>query len=319
MAPEPSGRPLRGVFAASLTPMTDELEPDTAALVEHVGWLLDEGCDGVAVLGTTGEANSLSIEQRLRVIEAAGAHLPTDRLMIGTGSTAIADALRLSRAALDAGIFNLLVLPPFYYKPVSDEGLYRFFAGLIDGLGEPRVRVYLYNFPQLTGLNFSLELINRLRVDFPEQVVGIKDSSGNWDNMRAVAESFPGFGTFAGTERYLLDILRAGGAGCISATANSTSMLCQHVFAAWRDGSPRADERQEKLTGWRMALQSVPGIPALKALAAGRTGREGWRNMLPPMVPLSADQELELMGKLTDLGFFDNIEARREPLRAAGE
>ncbi|HET6468207.1 MAG TPA: dihydrodipicolinate synthase family protein, partial [Geminicoccaceae bacterium] len=300
-------------------PMTDELEPDTAALVEHVEWLLDEGCDGVAVLGTTGEANSLSVEQRLRVIEAAGARLPTERLMIGTGSTAIGEALRLSRAALDAGIFNLLVLPPFYYKPVSDEGLYRFFAGLIDGLGEPRVRVYLYNFPQLTGINFSLELINRLRVDFPEQVVGIKDSSGNWDNMRAVAESFPGFGTFAGTERYLLDMLRAGGAGCISATANSTSMLCQHVYAAWRDGSPNADERQEKLTGWRMALQSVPGIPALKALAAGRTGREGWRNMLPPMVPLSADQELELMGKLTDLGFFDNIGARREPARAAGD
>ncbi len=310
---EPRHDALRGVLAASLTPLTDELEPDTAALVAHLRWLLDEGCDGVAVLGTTGEANSLSVEQRLRVIEAVAAapELPHDRLLIGTGSSALADALRLSRAALDAGIERLLVLPPFYYKPVSDDGLHRFFAALIEGLAEPRLRIFLYNFPQLTGVPFSLALINRLRVDFPDTVVGMKDSSGDWDNMKAVCEAFPDFATFAGTERHLLDILRIGGAGCISATANATSMLCQHVFAAWRDGEANADARQDKLTGWRLAIQAFPVIPALKALAAGRTGKESWRNLLPPQLPLTADQELALVQRLTELGFFDNIELPR--------
>ncbi|MDP6344211.1 MAG: dihydrodipicolinate synthase family protein [Alphaproteobacteria bacterium] len=297
--------PLTGVWCAALTPMHDDLSVDPAAMVAHHQWLLGNGCDGVAVLGTTGEANSFAIAERLAVIEAAAnSGIARQRLLIGTGCCAAPDTVALTRAALDAGFDQILMLPPFYYKGVGDDGLFAAYDQVIQQVADDRMRIVVYDFPKMTGLEIGTELLVRLHRAYPETVVGVKDSSGNWDDMRAVAEAIPGFRTFAGTEQYLLPTLRAGGAGCISATANVTARLCQRVYAAHLAGDGAgADTAQETATAVRLMLQAYPGIPSLKEIMAGHTGRAGWRNMRPPMLPLAADQVASLDRDQADLGF----------------
>ena len=197
--------------------------------------------------------------------------------MIGTGSCAVADAVALTRASLAAGVLNTLVLPPFYYKPVSDDGVFAYFARLIDAAADDRLRVFLYNFPQLTGFRFGAALIERLYQRFGPVIAGMKDSSGDWESMRDLCDVVPGFALYAGTERYLLDILDRGGAGCITATANMTAGLCQAVFRAWRSGDRgEAERRQESLTDIRLAMQQYPLVPLQKALMHRRTADDLW-------------------------------------------
>jgi len=295
---------LAGVFAASLTPMTAEGEPDIDRLIEHGRWLLANGCDGVALLGTTGEANSLSVDQRLGIIEAAAA-LPANKIMIGTGCCALADTVRLSRAALAGGCPHLLMLPPFYYKNLSDDGVFRAYAETIERLGDSALRVYLYHFPQMSAVPISLAVIERLITAYPGTIAGVKDSSGDWSNTEALLRTFPTLATFAGTERFLLDNLRAGGPGCISATTNVSAPMAQAVYAA-RDTAD-ADALQEKLTAVRLAIQAYPAIPALKYLTYRRTGLKDWLNMLPPMVDLDEARRTSLVAELTELGFFTDV------------
>ena len=216
-------RPLNGVYTASLTPLTASYEPNLPALVRHAQWLLESGSDGVALLGSTGEANSLTIEQRLAIIELSAKELPPDRLMMGTGSCALQDAVHLTKASIDAGVYTVLVLPPFYYKPQSDKSVLRFFSELISFVDEPRLRIIFYNFPKLSGYNFSVKILQELKQRFGDIATGIKDSSGDWGNMLNVAQNVPDFMVYAGTETFLLEILREGGVGCISATANLTA------------------------------------------------------------------------------------------------
>lgn len=288
----------RGVFAAALTPLDASCAPDHDAFVRHAAALLDGGCDGLAVLGSTGEANSLAIEQRLALIETAAARLPGDRLLVGTGSCAVADAIELTSASLKSGMPNVLVLPPFYYKPVTDEGVFAYFARLIDAVGSDRLRIWLYNFPQLTGFAFGAALIERLYDRFGAVIAGMKDSSGDWESMRSLCAVVPGFALYAGTERYLLDILDEGGAGCITATANLTAPLCQAVFQAWNSGDrAQAERRQARLTEIRLAMQSHPLVPLQKALMQHRTGDEIWSRMLPPFTPLRNTAAIDEMAR----------------------
>ena len=282
----------RGVFAAALTPLDSSLAPDHDAFIRHATALLEGGCDGLAVLGSTGEANSLTLDQRLALIETAAARLPPNRLLIGTGACAVGDAIALTRASLDAGVFNVLVLPPFYYRPVTDDGVFAYFAGLIDAVGTDRLRVFLYNFPQLTGFAFGAGLIRRLHDRFGPVIAGMKDSSGDWDSMRTLCAVVPDFALYAGTERYLLDILDQGGAGCITATANLTAARCQSVFQAWRSGDRAEAERlQARLTEIRLAMQQHPLVPLQKAIMQRRTGDDVWSRMLPPFAPLTDEHE----------------------------
>jgi 4-hydroxy-tetrahydrodipicolinate synthase len=219
---------LGGVFAATLTPMDADLNPDHEAFVAHCRRLLEAGCHGLSVFGTTGEANSLSVKERLAALDALiEGGIPAERLLPGTGACALTEAVRLSRAALEAGAGGVLVLPPFYYKDVSDEGVFRFFAELIERVSDERLRVYLYHFPRMTAVGFGLPLIERLLEAYPGIVAGTKDSSGDRERIVRTCREFPGFAVFAGTERYLLDALENGGAGCISATVNVTSRLAR--------------------------------------------------------------------------------------------
>ena len=198
--------------------------------------------------------------QQARLTQAAletlaGSGIPGKRLLPGTGSCALPEAVRLSRVALEMDVPGVLVLPPFYYKGVSDDGLFQFFAELIERIADPRLRVYLYHFPQMTGVGFSLPLIERLLEAYPGVIAGTKDSAGDWDRIETVCREFPDLDVFAGTERYLLDTLRHGGAGCISATVNVTSRAARQVHDAYEAGrEDEAEALQERLTDLRLSL-----------------------------------------------------------------
>jgi len=296
-------RLISGVLAAALTPLTDDLAPDREAFLEHCRRLLAEGCDALAILGTTGEANSLPVDERAAVIGWVSERLPRERLLVGTGSCAVADAIRLTRACLAGGVRCVLVLPPFYYKPLTDDGAYGFFARLIDRVGDDRLRLYLYNFPSLTGYAVGAELVRRLIDRYGPVVAGMKDSSGDWPSMRDMQRRFPGLDLFAGSETFLLPLLNEGGAGCISATANVTAPLCQAVYSAWRAGDwAAAEAAQTRATAARRCIEAFPVIPALKSLLEQRTGKPLWRNVLPPFQPLDAESARELRRRLDDAG-----------------
>ncbi len=291
---------IAGIHAAALTTLTPDLELDTAAYLKHCQWLLDNGSDGVGILGTTGEANSLSMDQRQQIIETSTANLPPERLLVGTGSCSVMDAVKLTRISLAGGANNVLLLPPFYYKPVADAGVRRFIATLIEKVADDRLRLYLYNFPQMTTHSFSVDFIGQLRSEFGPVIAGMKDSSGDWQHMQDSINNLPGFDVFAGTEQYLLDTLQAGGVGCISASANVTSAACQAVYRAWQDGSDDVASLQRRLTAVRLALQANPAVPALKALMQRHTGDGIWSTVLPPFSPF-ADAE-SLAGEVAALG-----------------
>jgi 4-hydroxy-tetrahydrodipicolinate synthase len=298
-----------GAWAASLTPLNSDLSIDTGAYLAHVRWLLDRGCAGVAALGTTGEANSFSLNERLDLIGVlARAGIASERMVVGVGCCAAPDTIALTRAALEAGFSNVLMLPPFYYKNVSDEGVFRSYAHVIEAVGDPRLKVLIYDFPQMTGLKISTELLARLASAFRDTVVGVKNSSGDWAAMEAASKQLPGFSVFAGTEQFLLPTLRAGGPGCISATANVTCVGLAELAANWK--SANADALQAKVTETRLMLQQYPAIPALKEIMAAATGHEGWRRLRTPMVNLSAQDAAALLEKAQAAGLIDAVRQR---------
>lgn len=282
--------------------MKDDLTIDHERLIAHCQWLLGNGCDGIAFMGTTGEANSLSVAERMIALDAViEAGIAPEQLMVGTGCCALPDTLALTRHALAQGVGGMLMLPPFYYKGVSEEGVFAAFDATIQRVGQEDLRIYLYHFPQMSAVPFSHALIERLLKRYPDVIAGIKDSSGDFENMRSMAAHFPGFDVFAGTERYLLDILRAGGVGCISASANITCPLAAEVYRARE--TPEADALQEKLTRVRLAIQARVMIPALKGLLVRHRSDAGWQNLRPPQVSLSQDEIDQLDRELETLAF----------------
>jgi 4-hydroxy-tetrahydrodipicolinate synthase len=290
--------PLRGVFAAALTPFDADLEPDLPAFVDHCRWLLGNGCDGLAPLGTTGEANSLSTRQKIRMLEAlAIAGLPLSRMVVGTGTTSLAESVELTRLARAMGCGGCLVLPPFYYKNPTEDGVFAFFAELAERVGDPNLRLYLYHFPQMSAVPVTIPVIGRLKERFGDVVAGLKDSSGDWSNTAAILDAFPGFGVFSGSEQYLTDNLAKGGAGCISATVNATA---PHAAGVLR-GGPDAERLQAETTAARLAIQKFNLIGALKEIKAAATGNDGWRRCLPPNRPLAPAAAAELMAAVDGL------------------
>lgn len=293
-----------GVFAAALTPMADDLAPDTAALIAHCRWLLANGCDGVAPLGTTGEATSFSVAERLAIMDAlAASDIPADRLIVGTGAAALTDAVELTRRAVAIGAAGALVLPPFYFKGPSEDGLFAFFSEIIQRVADPRLRLFLYHFPQMSSVPIGLGLIERLLAAYPKTIAGAKDSSGELGNMVAMAR-IPHFRVFSGTERLLLPVLEAGGVGCITAGANVIAPITGRLYASWRRSGASADTKrlQDEVTRHRLLLDGFSMIPGMKAMLARRFSAPSWRNVRPPFVRFSVAQEAALFGKLDDAG-----------------
>jgi len=276
---------MQGVLAPVLTPFDRDLNPDPACFARFCKSLLEEGCSALAPFGTTSEANSLSVDERERLLDALlEAGIPPEKLVPGTGCAAVTDTARLTRKAARAGCAGVLMLPPFYYKNLTAEGLYRSFAQAIDRAGDSRVRVYLYHIPQVSQVAIPLRVIERLLEAYRGVVVGIKDSSGDFANTRAMLRAFPGFEVFVGSEKFLLANLREGGAGCITATANVNA---PSIARAFRE---RTEERQREIDRVRERFDKLPLIAALKETLALRTGDDSWRAVRPPLVELSPEE-----------------------------
>ena len=283
----PGFEPFGGVLPPVATPFAEDLAPDRAAFVAHCRWLLEQGADGLAVFGTTGEANSLSAGERMALLDALVEDgIDPALLMPGTGCCALPDSVTLTRHAVEAGCGGVLMLPPFYYKGVGDDGIAASISEVIERVGDSRLRVYLYHIPPMAGVGFSVDTVGRLIDSWPGTVVGLKDSSGDWNNTRALIEAYPGFATFSGSEVFLLANLRAGGAGCITATGNVNLAAIRALYARWR--APEADAMQAEITAVRETVQARPMIPALKAILAAARGAPGWARVRPPLAALDA-------------------------------
>lgn len=276
-----------GVIAPVLTPFGDDGAPDSERFIEHAQWLLDDGCNGLAPFGTTSEANSIGLDERMELLEdLVDAGVESSILMPGTGTCSVADTVMLTQHAIDLGCGGVLMLPPFYYKNPSDEGLFRYFAEVIEETADENLSIYLYHIPQVSGVGFSIDLVKRLRAEFPETIIGLKDSSGDWNNMKGLLTEVPELELFPGSELYLLEGLRNGAAGTISATANITAQRLRTLFDDF--GADDAEQQQEKISALRKDIQSFPMIPVLKAVVAHYRGDSGWALVRPPFEPLPA-------------------------------
>lgn len=293
----PSTR-LRGVFSPVITPRADDPRQAAAMLVRHCRWLLGQDV-GLAVFGTNSEANSLAVAERMRLLDAlVAAGIPGERMMPGTGCCALDDSVALTRHAVAHGVGGVLMLPPFFYKGVSDDGLFASYAEVIERVADARLRIYLYHIPQVSQVPISLALIERLLLAYPGIIAGIKDSSGDWANTSAMLERFQpqGFDVFAGSETYLLATMRAGGAGCITATGNVNPGAIAHLYRTWQQ--PDADAQQAALDALRETFMKFPMIPALKAAVAMFSGDAGYAEVRPPLVRLNGQQNTDLLAAL---------------------
>ena len=294
---------LCGVLSPVLTPFDAALNPDPQRLVQHCRWLLSNDV-GLALFGTNSEANSLSLAERISLLEAVvEAGLPASRMMPGTATCNLPETIEITRHAVSAGVAGVLMLPPFYYKGVSDDGLFDYFSRVVDGVADDRLRVYLYHIPPVAQVPISLGLIERLLKAYPAQIKGIKDSSGDWNNTLAMIQAFAadGFEVFAGSEPFLLQCMQAGGAGCISATANVNPAAIAALYDHWRDGDAQA--RQDALTATRGIFANFVMIPAMKAAVSHYAGAPDWLRVRPPLVTMDATGTKVLTAALDTAGF----------------
>jgi 4-hydroxy-tetrahydrodipicolinate synthase len=293
---------ISGILCPVVTPFTNDLRPDAERLIRQCQWLLSQNV-GLAVFGTNSEANSLSVEEKMALLDRlVEAGIDTSRMMPGTGCCALPDSVRLTKHAVQLGCAGTLMLPPFYYKGVSDDGLFASFAEIIEQVGDDALRIYLYHIPPISQVGISLDLIERLVKTYPDTVVGIKDSSGDWDNTNAMLErGWDDFRVFAGSESFLLANMRGGGSGCISATANINPAAIDQLYQTWR--AEEADALQQELNEIRDTAMAFPMIPALKAIVAHYSNYEQWRTVRPPLLPLADDQSTALIAALEEKNF----------------
>ena len=274
---------LSGVIAAVATPVAEDGAPDLKRAVKLARYLLDNGCDGLNVLGTTGEATSFSLDERKAVMDAYKANgLPLHRLMVGTGAAALSDAVALTRHAAELGFAGALVLPPFYYKGVPDDGLVAYIDALVKATAAKPIPIYLYHFPAMSGLAWHVTLIKRLLELFPTRIVGLKDSSGDMAFARSAAAISPDFAVFPSTEAALIEARQGAFAGCISATANLNANLCAR---AWREGDTAALDAAVTI---RKLFDGKPLVSGVKALLAHIHGDPALARVKPPLAPFSA-------------------------------
>ncbi|MFM0393919.1 dihydrodipicolinate synthase family protein [Paraburkholderia phytofirmans] len=289
------------VFAPVITPFTSDSRIDAPRFVAFCRWLVGQGA-GLALFGTNSEANSLAMTERHALLDdVIEAGIDPAHMLPGTGSCALPDAIALTRHACEAGCAGALMLPPFFYQGVSDDGLFAYYSDVIQAIGSDRLRVLLYHIPQFTGVPITHTLIERLIAAYPQTVVGIKDSSGDWVNTEAMLRKFPGFAVFPASEALLGKALPLGAAGCISATANIQPQAIASLLNA-----ATLEERavwEGKVATVRLAVQAQPMIPALKHIVAHFTNDESWTRVRPPLTPMNPAQSGALLQQLQALDF----------------
>ena len=298
----PSQR-MKGVLSPVVTPFNSDLSPDPQRFIAQCQWLLSQNC-GLAVFGTNSEANSLSVNERIALLDALlAADVDASRMMPGTGCCALTDTVRLTEHAVKGGCAGVLMLPPFYYKDVSEDGLFRSFAEVIERVGDTRLRIYLYHIPPVAVVGITTKLVERLLKAYPTAIAGMKDSSGDWNNTKKFLDAFAesGFDMFVGSESFLLANMREGGAGCISATANVNPGPIDKLYREWRNVD--APAQQEALNAVRKATGQYVMIPALKAVIAHYAKDPAWVSVRPPLVALTREQASKVIQDLDNLGF----------------
>jgi 4-hydroxy-tetrahydrodipicolinate synthase len=295
---------LRGVLAPVLTPFDENLEPDVHHFIAHCRWLVANQA-GLAIFGTNSEANSLSVGERLRLTDALlEAGIPASKMMPGTGSCSLSDAVTLTRHAVQNGAGGVLMLPPFFYKGVSDDGLFAYYSEVIERVADERLAIYLYHIPQFTQVPITLSLIERLLKRYPKTIAGAKDSSGDWNNSKAMLDTFAadGFDVFPASESLMSKALPLGAAGCISATVNMNPAGIHQLYRNWQ--GPEAAQLQARADVIRQIFQGVPMIPAMKQVTSQLTGHAGWRRVRPPLTALPGEIAASLSEQLQAAGYF---------------
>src|SRR6476659_4107189 len=310
---------IRGVLAPVVTPFKPDLSPDPERLIGHCKWLLSQKC-GLAVFGTNSEANSMSAEERMTLLDAlVAAGVYPARMMPGTGCCSISETVELTAHAVKHGCAGVLMLPPFYYKNVSEEGLYRYFSEVVQRVGDARLRIYLYHIPPVAIVGITLRLVERLLKAYPSAIAGMKDSSGDWNNTKTFLAAFAetarpartGFDVFVGSETFLLANMRSGGAGTISATANVNPAAIHGLYTVASTVSVNVDlESQQTRLNVVREVFSNPKFPsmiaALKQSIAIYANDPEWARVRPPLVELTTDQAKLLAEQLKAVGFAMN-------------
>jgi len=295
---------IRGVLSPVVTPFKADLSPDPQRFTEHCRWLLSQNC-GLAVFGTNSEANSLSAEERTMMLDALiAAGLDTSRMMTGTGCCSIPETVRLTSHAVKHNCAGVLMLPPFFYKGVSEEGLYRHFSEVVQRVGDARLRIYLYHIPPVAVVGITPGLVERLLKVYPSAIAGMKDSSGDWNNTKTFLDAFAksGFDVFVGSESFLLANMRNGGVGTISATANVNPAAIHKLYVEWQNAD--ADDQQARLNAVRDTFrEKYLMIGALKQGIAIYANDPAWATVRPPLVALTAEQAKSLAAELKQIGF----------------
>jgi len=295
---------IKGVLSPVVTPFRADLSPDPKRFVAHCKWLLSQNC-GLAVFGTNSEANSQSSEERMALLDAlVEAKVDTARMMPGTGCCSITETVKLTAHAVKHGCAGVLMLPPFYYKGVPEDGLVRHFSEVIERVGDARLRIYLYHIPPVAVVGITPGLVEKLMKRYPTAIAGMKDSSGDWNNTKTFLDAFAksGFDVFVGSESFLLAGMRNGGVGTISATANVNPAAIDKLYREWQGAD--ADVQQQQLNVVRDALsKKYVMISALKAAVSIYSGDAEWANVRPPLLALTAEQKTQLAGELKAIGF----------------
>ena len=287
-----------GVYSAALTPLDEKLNPDLPVFVEHAKRLIAQGCDGVALLGTTGEANSFSADERKAILEAAvQGGIEARRLLPGTGVVAIPETVALTKHALSLGVDTVVMLPPFYYKAPSEEGVIAAYSEIVERIGSSDLRVVLYHIPQMSAVPITAPIIEALLKRYPGTFTGIKDSAGDFANMEMLVKTFPGFAVLAGADPLLLPLMRAGGAGCITATSNLVAADLAFIYRHANDTAMTAevDAAQARVVAKRSLASKFAQMASLKTLLAKETGHQGWTRLRPPLLPLTAEESAQLL------------------------
>ena len=291
-----------GVLAPVITPFTDTLQPDSKRFTKHCNWIVSQGAN-LAVFGTNSEANSLNLAEKIHLLEElVTSGVNPAKLMPGTGCCALTDSISLTKKAVELGCGGVLMLPPFYYKGVTDQGLFDFYSQVIEAVADDRLHIYLYHIPPISQISLSLRLIEQLAAKYPNNIAGIKDSSGDWNQTQAFNDlAIENFAVFCGSESFLLQNMRTGGAGCISATANVNPSAIVGLYKHWQESG--AKQRQEDLNKIRDIFQAFPMIPALKAATAMYGEDSEWVRVRPPLTQLTDEQNSDLSRELSSTDF----------------
>ena len=304
---------IKGVLSPVVTPFKADLSPDKERFIAHCKWLLSQNC-GLAVFGTNSEANSLGYEERASLLDALiAAGVDASRMMPGTGCCSITETVKLTSQAVKQGCAGVLMLPPFYYKGVSEEGLYRHFSEVVQRVGDARLRIYLYHIPPVAVVGITPGLVERLLKAYPNAIAGMKDSSGDWNNTKVFLDGFArsGFDVFVGSEGFLLANMRNGGVGTISATANVNPAAIHKLYTEWKNAD--ADEQQQKLNVTRDAFgKKYLMIGALKQGIAIYANDPAWAKVRPPLVELTPEQANTLSEELKAIGFEMELKRKKE-------